>query len=105
MVNIHYKLELTLKEEFQNIESAARHTDWLMVKKQPVRLQVVNKSWLAVIGPLMVIDEPIIFQLDNIQLFPSIYLLAYTQPPYRKLLKEHILFGTPLHSNQSHIFL
>lgn len=44
MVNIHYKLELTLKEEFQNIESAARHTDWLMVKKQPVRLQVVNKS-------------------------------------------------------------
>jgi hypothetical protein len=88
----------------------------LIIKQAIIQLRLVIKQPVEQLKPIklvVLINEQLIFQLDNIQLFLDIYQLEHIlKIKYNiylyislKRLKEHTLFNIQQHSNQSLFFL
>jgi hypothetical protein len=80
----------------------------LIIKQAIIQLRLVIKQPVEQLKPIklvVLINEQLIFQLDNIQLFLDIYQLEHILYISLKRLKEHTLFNIQQHSNQSLFFL
>jgi len=61
---------------------------------------VLVKLVLVKLGLILMVNEQLIFQLDDIQLFQLLFLMGYIQYICLDKLKEYIQFSIQRHSNR-----